>query len=211
MGEPRRAGRPRHGRRPRNRRRRSPSGSPTDGASVVVNDVDEDVARAAAAGDPGSVDAVGSVADSARRPTRWSPMAEREFGALDLVVNNAGITRDAMLHRMTDASWDLGARRQPAAARSTSAARRRGCCAAGRRRYNRKVVNIASINGIYGVAGNANYSAAKAGVIGLTKSLAREWAPPADQRQRRRARLHRGTRLTAARQRGRRSSASRPT
>jgi 3-oxoacyl-[acyl-carrier protein] reductase len=43
--------------------------------------------------------------------------------------------------------------------------------------YNRKVVNIASINGIYGVAFNANYSAAKAGVVGLTKALAREWAP----------------------------------
>ena len=45
------------------------------------------------------------------------------------------------------------------------------------RRFNRKVVNISSINGVYGVAFNANYSAAKAGVIGLTKSLAREWAP----------------------------------
>ena len=77
-----------------------------DGAAVVVNDVDEDVARAAAREIPGSVAAVGSVADRAVTDELVAT-AEREFGGLDLVVNNAGITRDAMLHRMTDAEWDL--------------------------------------------------------------------------------------------------------
>ena len=145
-----------------------------DGAAVVVNDVDEDVARAAAREIPGSVAAVGSVADSAVTDELVA-IAEREFGGLDLVVNNAGITRDAMLHRMTDAEWDLvvdvSLRGTFNVCRSASRLLRSREAA-----YNRKVVNMASINGIYGVAGNVNYSAAKGGVIGLTKALAREWA-----------------------------------
>ena len=67
-----------------------------DGASVVVNDVDEDVAREAAAGIDGAAVAVGSVADPAVTDALVET-AEREFGALDLVVNNAGVTRDAMV------------------------------------------------------------------------------------------------------------------
>ena len=145
-----------------------------DGAAVVVNDVDEDVARAAAREIPGSVAAVGSVADSAVTDELVAT-AEREFGGLDLVVNNAGITRDAMLHRMTDAEWDLvvdvSLRGTFNVCRSASRLLRSREAA-----YNRKVVNMASVNGIYGVAGNVNYSAAKGGVIGLTKALAREWA-----------------------------------
>jgi 3-oxoacyl-[acyl-carrier protein] reductase len=145
-----------------------------DGASVVVNDVDEDVARAAAAAIPGAVAAVGSVVDSAVTD-ELAATAEREFGKLDVVVNNAGITRDAMLHRMTDDEWDLvldvSLRGTFNVCRSAARLLRNKEAA-----YNRKVVNMASINGIYGVAGNVNYSAAKGGVIGLTKALAREWA-----------------------------------
>jgi 3-oxoacyl-[acyl-carrier protein] reductase len=145
-----------------------------DGASVVVNDVEEDVARAAAAAIPGAVAAVGSVVDSAVTD-ELAATAEREFGKLDLVVNNAGITRDAMLHRMTDDEWDLvldvSLRGTFNVCRSAARLLRNKEAA-----YNRKVVNMASINGIYGVAGNVNYSAAKGGVIGLTKALAREWA-----------------------------------
>ena len=145
-----------------------------DGASVVVNDVDEDVAREAAAGIDGAAVAVGSVADPAVTDALVET-AEREFGALDLVVNNAGVTRDAMVHRMSDDEWslvlDVSLRGTFNVCRSAARLLRNRDAS-----HNRKVVNVSSINGIYGVAGNVNYSAAKAGIIGLTKALAREWA-----------------------------------
>jgi 3-oxoacyl-[acyl-carrier protein] reductase len=146
-----------------------------DGASVVINDLDEDVARAAAAEIPGSAIAIGSVADSADTDEMVA-VAEREFGTLDIVVNNAGLTKDAMLHRMDDETWDLvldvALKGTFRVCRSAARLLRRKDAA-----HNRKVVNISSINGIYGVPFNANYCAAKAGINGLTKSLAREWAP----------------------------------
>ena len=178
-----------------------------DGASVVVNDLDEDVARAAAAAIPNAVIAVGSVADAAATDEMVA-VAEREFGTLDIVVNNAGLTKDSTLHRMSDETWDLvldvALKGTFHVCRSAARLLRRKDAT-----HNRKVVNISSINGIYGVAFNANYSAAKAGVIGLTKSLAREWAPlqinvnavaPGFVE----------TRLTAAAAGGRRASAFRP-
>jgi 3-oxoacyl-[acyl-carrier protein] reductase len=146
----------------------------SDGAAVVVNDVDGDVAREAAAGIEGAAVAVGSVADPAVTDELVA-VAEREFGRLDLVVNNAGITRDAMVHRMTDDEWnlvlDVSLRGTFNVCRSAARLLRSKEAA-----HNRKVVNMSSINGVYGVAGNVNYSAAKAGIIGLTKALAREWA-----------------------------------
>jgi 3-oxoacyl-[acyl-carrier protein] reductase len=144
------------------------------GASVVVNDVDEDVAREAAAGIEGAAVAVGSVTDPAVTEALVET-AEREFGGLDLVVNNAGITRDAMVHRMSDDEWnlvlDVSLRGTFNVCRSAARLLRNRDAT-----HNRKVVNMSSVNGIYGVAGNVNYSAAKAGIIGLTKALAREWA-----------------------------------
>ena len=146
-----------------------------DGASVVVNDLDEDVARAAVAEIPNSVIAVGSVAD-ASATDEMVAVAEREFGTLDIVVNNAGLTRDSTIHRMSDEDWDIvldvALKGTFYVCRSAARLLRRKDA-----EHHRKVVNISSINGVYGVAFNANYSAAKAGVIGLTKSLAREWAP----------------------------------
>jgi 3-oxoacyl-[acyl-carrier protein] reductase len=146
-----------------------------DGAAVVINDVDEEVAREAASEIDGAAIAVGSVADPAFTDELVAT-AEREHGGLDIVVNNAGLTRDAMVHRMTDAQWDLVL---DVCLRGTfnvcrSAARLlRGKGVD----HHRKVVNMASVNGIYGLAANANYSAAKGGIMSLTRSLAREWAP----------------------------------
>jgi NAD(P)-dependent dehydrogenase (short-subunit alcohol dehydrogenase family) len=112
--------------------------------------------------DPAAADAiVGAVEDA--------------LGTLDVLVNNAGVTRDGVLHRMSDADWRLVddvvlwgtfcmCRAAARLLRRTDA------------RHNRKVVNISSLAGVYGYAGTTNYSAAKAGVIGLTKALAREWA-----------------------------------
>ena len=94
------------------------------------------------------------------------------FGRIDLLVNNAGITRDGLLIRMKDADWDevLGVNLRGAFQAMRAVARimirqRRG-----------RIVNIASTAGVMGTAGQANYSAAKAGLIGLTKSAARELA-----------------------------------
>lgn len=94
------------------------------------------------------------------------------FGRLDLLVNNAGITRDGLVPRLSHADWT--------AVLDTNLASVFYCCKAAlrpmvRQRFGR-IVNVASVAGLIGNAGQANYSAAKAGMIGFTKSLAKEWA-----------------------------------
>ncbi len=174
----------------------------SEGASLVINDLDADVSDAAAAA-VGGVSAPGSVADEAVCQSIVQA-AEDAHGRLDIVVNNAGLTADAWLHRMTDETWNLAIdvmlhgpfRLSRAAARLMRVPRGETPT------HHRKVVNIASINGLYGVAGNTNYSAAKAGVIGLTKSLAREWAPQQINVNAVAPGFIAGTRLTAVREDG---------
>ena len=152
-----------------------------DGAAVAVNDVDDDVAEEAAAAivaDGGqAVAAAGSVIDNDDVAAMLGT-ANDSFGGLDILVNNAGITADAMAHNMTDEQWDLVC--DVALKGTFNLCRAAFPLLRGSRDnppgHHRKVVNMASINGIYGIAGNVNYSAAKGGVIALTKSLAREWA-----------------------------------
>ncbi|HEY5079707.1 MAG TPA: 3-oxoacyl-[acyl-carrier-protein] reductase [Opitutaceae bacterium] len=95
-----------------------------------------------------------------------------EIPVIDILVNNAGITRDGLLFRMSDADWDdvLSTNLTSCFHWTKHLARPMT-----RARWGR-VVNITSVSGILGNAGQANYSAAKAGMIGLTKSLAREFA-----------------------------------
>ncbi|MFQ5517993.1 MAG: SDR family oxidoreductase, partial [Acidimicrobiia bacterium] len=95
-----------------------------------------------------------------------------------IVVNNAGLTADDRFHGMSDETWNLVVDVCLGGTFNVcrSAARLLRRPKEDPAPYHRKVVNIVSINGIYGTAGNANYSAAKAGVIGITKALAREWA-----------------------------------
>jgi len=174
-----------------------------EGAVVVVNDVDLDPAEEVAAklvADGAVAYAVAADIGRADGADALIAATGERCGRLDVLVNNAGITRDAMVHRMTDEQWTsvldvnlTGAFRLCRAALPLLRER------AHETDHHRKVVNITSINGIYGTVANANYSAAKAGLIGLTKTLAREWG-------RHRVNVNAvapgyiaGTRLTAAR------------
>jgi 3-oxoacyl-[acyl-carrier protein] reductase len=95
-----------------------------------------------------------------------------KFGCIDILVNNAGITRDGLIVRMKDADWDsvLNINLKSAFLCCREAARPMMKARGG------KIVNIASVVGLMGNAGQVNYSASKAGLIGLTKTLAREFA-----------------------------------
>jgi 3-oxoacyl-[acyl-carrier protein] reductase len=145
------------------------------GAAVVVSGRDENRLKAAVqAMEVEGRSVVGVVADAARREDteRLVEAARSEFGGLDVLVNNAGITRDALLVRMKDEDWD---RVMEINLRGAFLMTR----AAGRvmmRQRSGRIVNITSAAGMMGNAGQANYSAAKAGLIGLTKATARELA-----------------------------------
>ena len=95
-----------------------------------------------------------------------------EFGAIDILINNAGITRDNLLMRMKDDEWQSIMDTNLTSIFTTSKAVLRGMM---KKRYGR-IVNVGSVVGSSGNAGQANYSAAKAGVIGFSKSMAREVA-----------------------------------
>lgn len=92
------------------------------------------------------------------------------FGKVDILVNNAGITRDTLLMRMKEADWDEVLDTNLKGVFLCTKAVTRSMMKA---RYGR-IINIGSVSGLVGVAGQANYSAAKAGLIGLTRSVARE-------------------------------------
>lgn len=96
----------------------------------------------------------------------------KEFGPIDILVNNAGITRDGLLARMSDEDWDAVIQTNLSSAFYWTKAIGWPMC---RNRWGR-IVNISSVSGIMGNAGQANYSAAKAGLIGFTKTVAKEFA-----------------------------------
>jgi acetoacetyl-CoA reductase len=96
----------------------------------------------------------------------------RELGPVDVLVNNAGITRDGVLHRMTRANWDAVIRTNLDSVFNMTRLVIEGMRARG---FGR-IVNVSSINGRKGQAGQANYSAAKAGLLGFTKAVAQEGA-----------------------------------
>jgi 3-oxoacyl-[acyl-carrier protein] reductase len=145
-----------------------------DGWAVVLTGRDAERVEAAARdlGAGGSV--LGIVADVGRGEDvqRMVSQAQERFGRIDLLVNNAGITRDALLVRMKDADWDevLGVNLRGAFQALRAVAR------VMMRQRSGRIVNVASTAGAMGTAGQANYSAAKAGLVGLTKSAARELA-----------------------------------
>ena len=157
----------------------------SEGAKVVANDLDaepakETVAAIEAAGGQ-AVACVGSVTD-ADFGERFVQAAVDNFGGLDIIVNNAGYTWDSVIQKMTDEQWDAildvhlkAPFRILRAAQPVIASAVKKAKAAGEPIPCRKVVNISSLAGTGGNAGQANYSSAKAGVTGLTKALAKEW------------------------------------
>ncbi|MFC0218011.1 SDR family NAD(P)-dependent oxidoreductase [Pseudochelatococcus lubricantis] len=155
-----------------------------DGARIVVNDLDEAPAEetVAAIRDAGgeAVACPGSVTapDFAER---FVGTATQTYGGLDILVNNAGYTWDNVIQKMSDEQWyamidcHLTAPfRILRAAQPVIRALAKAETEAGRR-IVRKVVNISSVAGLFGNAGQINYSAAKAGITGVTKTLAKEW------------------------------------
>ncbi|HET6498535.1 MAG TPA: 3-oxoacyl-[acyl-carrier-protein] reductase [Coriobacteriia bacterium] len=96
-----------------------------------------------------------------------------EFGAIDILVNNAGITRDGLLVRMSDDDWAAVIGTNLTAAFTLT----RAAAALMMKARSGAIVNVSSVVGLVGNAGQANYAAAKAGLIGLTKAAARELAP----------------------------------
>lgn len=97
---------------------------------------------------------------------------EKAFGSIDILVNNAGLTRDNILLRLKDEDWDTVLDTNLRGAFATIRATTRGMM---KRRWGR-IVNISSVVGLIGNKGQANYAASKAGLIGLTKSVAKEFA-----------------------------------
>src|SRR3954465_4007661 len=151
------------------------------GARVLINDLDGDVAEQAAGEIQGDTAVFAGDLTKEGVPDELVQKAVDEFGQLDIVVNNAGYTWDGTLHKMTDEQFQamldihtivpFRVVRAAAPHMREPAKKERD---AGEEVF-RKIVNVTSISGTMGNAGQANYSAAKAGVTGLTKTLAKEW------------------------------------
>ena len=151
------------------------------GARVLINDLDADVAEQAASEIAGETAVFGGDLTKEGVPDQLIQKAVDEFGQIDIIVNNAGYTRDGVAHKMTDdqfqAMLDIHTvvpfrilraaaphLREPAKQEKEEG-----------KEVFRKIVNISSISGTMGNAGQVNYSAGKAAVVGLTKTLAKEW------------------------------------
>jgi 3-oxoacyl-[acyl-carrier protein] reductase len=147
----------------------------SDGCSIVIADILKEVAEDSAAGlSSRGVDCF-AVAGDVSRPDDVDSMfksAADKFGAVDILVNNAGVTKDNFLARMSEQEWDLVMNINLKGSFLCSKAASKGMM---KKRWGR-IINISSVVGIMGNAGQANYAASKAGLIGFTKSLAKELA-----------------------------------
>jgi len=147
-----------------------------DGAAVVVSGRDgERLQRTVHEWEAQGRAVLGVVADAANREDceRLVSSAKQHFGRIDVLVNNAGMTHDQLLVRMTDEDWD---RVIEVNLRSAFLMTRAVSKALVRQKSGGRVINITSTAGAMGNAGQVNYSAAKAGLIGFTKAAARELA-----------------------------------
>ena len=145
-----------------------------EGARVVLGDLDPEATRAAAKGLGGDdvARAVRCDVTSAADVEALTRTAVERFGGLDVMVNNAGITRDAVLRKMTEEQFDqVIAVHLKGTWNGTRAA-----AAVMREQGSGAIINMSSISGKVGFIGQTNYSAAKAGIVGLTKAAAKELA-----------------------------------
>jgi len=147
-----------------------------DGAAVVVSGRDADrLQRAVRDLEARGGAALGIAADAASREDceRLVSAARQHFGRIDILVNNAGVTHDELLIRMKDEDWD---RVIAVNLRGAFMMTRAVSKALVRQKHGGRIINITSTAGAMGNAGQTNYSAAKAGLIGFTKASARELA-----------------------------------
>ena len=158
-----------------------------NGAAVVVNDMSAEpahaVVKAIEAKGGKALAFPGSVTDAAF-PAAIFKAAADTFGPADILVNNAGFTWDGMLHKMTDEQWsailDVHAsapfRMIRAAAPYMREAGKKEM-SAGVTPRDRCIINVSSTSGLHGNVGQANYASGKMAVVGLTKTVAKEWGP----------------------------------
>lgn len=156
-----------------------------EGASVIVSDLDAAPAEETAAAIRSAGGRATICAGDVTKPEFPAQLIKTTldtYGAIDVIVNNAGYTWDAVIQNMTDKQWyamldvDLTAPfriLREASAYLREAAKKEQ--AANGRAKARKVINVSSVSGMYGNAGQVNYSAGKAGITGVTKTLAKEW------------------------------------
>ena len=151
------------------------------GAQVLINDLDGDVAEQAAGEIAGETAVFAGDLTKPGTPEELVQTAVDAFGKIDIIVNNAGYTLDAPIHKMSDEQFQamidihtvvpfrVIRAAAPHLREPAKKEREEG------REVFRKIVNISSTSGTFGNAGQANYSAGKAAVVGLTKTLAKEW------------------------------------
>ncbi len=151
------------------------------GAKVVINDLDADLAGQAASEIAGETAVYGGDLTADGAADELVKTAVDAFGKIDIIVNNAGYTLDAPIHKMSDDWWEkmlaihvtvpfrVIRAAAPHLREPAKQERERG------EEVFRKIVNVSSISGTMGNAGQANYAAGKAGIVGLTKTLAKEW------------------------------------
>jgi 3-oxoacyl-[acyl-carrier protein] reductase len=151
------------------------------GAKVVINDLDADIAEQTASEIAGETVVYGGDLTKGDAPDQLVQTAIDAWGKIDIIVNNAGYTLDAPIHKMSDDWWSrmldihvtvpfkVIRAAAPHLREPAKKEREEG------REVFRKIVNVSSISGTMGNAGQANYSAGKNAVVGLTKTLAKEW------------------------------------
>jgi 3-oxoacyl-[acyl-carrier protein] reductase len=153
----------------------------SQGAQVLINDLDGDIAEQAAGEIQGETAVFAGDLTKGDAPEQLVQKAVDSFGKIDILVNNAGYTLDAPVHKMTDehfqAMLDIHTvvpfrvirAAAPHLREPAKKEREEG------KEVFRKIVNVSSTSGTFGNAGQANYSAGKAAVVGLTKTVAKEW------------------------------------